>query len=440
MARSELGRHVAARIQRVDGEVIVVLHNTRSGDVATIGWREWELLSAADGTRDIEGIVRAARFRGAAAKREHLEPFLSALGQGGWLDASGSEPAASATVSRPLEVLADFALSCDGSGSCCRLYPTTLFSPLEAARARAFVPEVMSAGEDEARGFCRERGTGQPGALAVAMDDGRCAYLADDRRCRIHEAGGAGAKPRGCQLFPLRFVDDGVVVRASVAPECACVFNSIGRGGTPFEAALDERIAIDVLPEQIVLADDHQVARGEFCSWLDELAALPGDVVGVLWYAALAARRGALALGEVGPGDPACAEMAQQLTTMSKSLRDELQRRLSREWAWRSERDLVVRAARWIADVITMRLSASDAAAFAGPTGDATGEAFYLRAVCFGRMLDQPVAADLAHRALRVVLARALRDAGPPAADAHDPVFAQPLALVEAMVRGHGLA
>jgi hypothetical protein len=60
-----------------------------------------------------------------------------------------------------------------------------------------------------------------PGAPALQRirqrEDGRCGFLSDNNRCRIHEELGAAKKPLTCRLFPYGFhtAADGVVVKAS---------------------------------------------------------------------------------------------------------------------------------------------------------------------------------------------------------------------------------
>src|SRR6185369_6332943 len=100
--RPRLANHVLARKHLVDGEPRVVLHDTRADRLLQIGLREWGLIAAADGTRDIEGIVLAAAREGAHARAPALRSFLEQLHAAGLLedgaaperatDASGASP------------------------------------------------------------------------------------------------------------------------------------------------------------------------------------------------------------------------------------------------------------------------------------------------------------------------------------------------------------
>ncbi|HVY44562.1 MAG TPA: hypothetical protein VHB21_01735, partial [Minicystis sp.] len=63
--RPRLADHAVARGHVVGGELRVVLHDMRGGGLIDVGPREWVLLAAADGTRDVDGLALAARNEGA---------------------------------------------------------------------------------------------------------------------------------------------------------------------------------------------------------------------------------------------------------------------------------------------------------------------------------------------------------------------------------------
>ncbi|WP_437580493.1 hypothetical protein [Sorangium sp. So ce887] len=67
-ARPRLAAHVLARRHLVGEDERVILHDLRSGQLLQLGPREWALVSAADGTRDVEGIAIAAAREGAHAR------------------------------------------------------------------------------------------------------------------------------------------------------------------------------------------------------------------------------------------------------------------------------------------------------------------------------------------------------------------------------------
>lgn len=456
--RPKLAVHVLARRHVVDGNPRVVLHDLASGRLVQIGPREWELLAAADGTRDVAGILLAAAREGAHARAPALEAFLEQLHGAGMLadgiDASGApgaeDPAAAA---RPLEALAGFTLSCDGSGSCCRLYASILFGPVEAARARSLLPGVLGGGERHNRVFMPEHGSGPTGGAVVALCDGRCAYLAESGRCRLHEAGGASAKPVGCTTYPATFVDDGEVVRVSVSVECACVLASVdGDGGAPVlppgarvRGDLDETLAVSSLPARIQVSPDASAPRANLRSWsrrVAELLPAPDAAAALVSLGAVVAAGGLAAdvtasLASAAPIDPAA------VSPWIDALHRRARRREQEDSAWRSERDLARRATRWIAEAAArLQGPGALAALLAAPAAAPRSEAFYVRAQVHGHHLagELPLSLALHDRGVRLLVARALPQVFADAPEGTlDPACAHPLALLEAMLRGHGL-
>ncbi|WP_437970983.1 YkgJ family cysteine cluster protein [Sorangium sp. So ce260] len=469
-ARPRLAAHVLARRHLVGEEERVILHDLRSGQLLQLGAREWVLVSAADGTRDVEGIVIAAAREGAHARVPAVQAFLAQLHAAGLLEAedtgedaarwepAAGEPAPPARApderdarERPLEVLPDFSLHCDGRGSCCRIYASILFDPEEAARARALRPDVLSGGARHELAFTPERGTWPCAASVVAMRDGRCAYLEGEGRCALHAIGGPEAKPLGCRTFPTSFVDDGESVRISVAVECACVLASAGRpGGAPLldprlraRGDLDERIDVARLPDRPLVAPGVTAARAELVAWSRRLAAAapPPDVAAGLFALAAAIEAEGLTEGAIARFErPAPLEPAA-LGPWLAALHGRAARRAREDAAWRGERDLARRATQWIA-AATLALADPDllAALLLAPAPAPDRERFYLRAALHGHRLvgALPLSLALRDRAARLVVARALPviAAG---AGADDPACAEPIALVEAMLRGHGL-
>src|SRR5262245_57143281 len=97
-ARPRLSDRVLARGHRVDGKPCVVLIDADTGRLMQIGEREWLLLAAADGTRDVEGLVRAARREGAYIEVGAARAFLAALQANGFLEEGIAEPVEPAPV------------------------------------------------------------------------------------------------------------------------------------------------------------------------------------------------------------------------------------------------------------------------------------------------------------------------------------------------------
>lgn len=465
--RPALADRVRPRRHVVDGRAFVVLNDAETGRAAQIGEREWALLAAADGTRDLEGVRRAAAARGVRAKAAHVEAFFSELAALGWLeddapDAPEEEaaraqaavpPAPPAPVApapgRPIRLLPNYSLRCDGGGSCCRLYQTILFGPLDAARARALAPDVQGAGEDPDGALLPERGARRL-AVVPTFVHGRCAYLDERDLCRVHAAGGADAKPVGCRLFPLAFVDDGAEVRVGVSPECACVLESaLPATDPPGEPLLDPTLATSAelppevhcfaLPEVLERAPGVPFSRA---AYLRLEAALSGRL-GEAGAADDPARRawalgGALARGDstedaLARWDDALEAAEPALGAELAAVVERLEARVAEDAAWRAPDDLARLAVRWTLEA-ARRLSS------AGPRAPSARERvverFHLRALAFGHRfaLGGPVSRALRAAALRLWLGRAMAD-HLEEAGVSEPAARHPSALVEAVAR-----
>lgn len=465
-ARPRLASHVLPRRHVVDGDERVVLHDLGTGRLVQIGPREWGLLAAADGTRDLDGIVLAAAREGAHARVAALEGFLAQLHQAGMLE-DGVEEAPSPAVmaedeaesqddpaARPLVPLPGFGLHCDGSGSCCRFYGTVIFGPVEAARARALLPMVREGGARHERVFMPERGSGPTGGSAVTYCDGRCAYLGEDDRCMIHATGGPDAKPVGCRTFPASFIDDGECVRVSVSVECSCVLESAGRpGGSPLIPAsarvrgdLDPTLVVERLEDQVSLTGSSLAPRAAFVAWSRLAASLfPTEDAAASLFAL------GRAVEEHGLDEGACRRAVtdppplplHDVCPLAGALSRRAARRVREDEGWRSKRDLVLLASRWIS-AAAAALADPDTCALllSSPPAAPRSEELYVAAMFHGHRLTgkRSVAEALRDRALRLVVARALPLvlARVPVEE-RDPSAAHPLALVEATLRGHGL-
>ncbi|APR81843.1 Hypothetical protein A7982_07192 [Minicystis rosea] len=481
-ARPRLADHVLPRRHVVDGDERIVLHDLGAGRAVQIGPREWGLIAAADGTRDLEGIVLAAAREGAHARLPALRGFLEQLHAAGMLE-DGAEPAVKSDAppaksdappaaksgevraghdgdgvddasARPLVTLPGFSLTCDGSGSCCRFYGSVIFGPVEAARARALLPMVREGGARHERVFMPEHGSGPTGGSAVTYCEGRCAYLGDHGRCGIHAVGGATAKPLGCQTYPATFVDDGESVRVSVSVECACVLASVDReGGAALvpegartRADLDETLVVERLADHLSMTETSVAPRAAFIAWSREvIRMLPArdTAAALLALSRVVAAEGLDMSAAAEALRNAPGVMPEDIGVWAGALARRAARRAREDAAWRGERDLVLRAARWIhaaAEALTDEETATSilAAGVASPRS----EQFYVEALLHGHRLvgARPLATALRDRAVRIVVARALGHvmAALPE-DEIDPACAHPLALLEATLRGHGL-
>ncbi len=427
--RPRLRPEVAARRHVVGDAVMTTVHAPPpSRGVACLGEREWAFVAAADGTRDLEGIRLAAARDGRRATRAHVVRLFEELAAAGLLT-DGVEEATSASLAeptsgvpeRPCVGLPRFRLRCDGSGTCCRLYTTTTFLPLDVARARALCPDVLAGGHHPERLFTpltsSHAHSWEP--VAVAMIDGRCAFLGADDSCSIHARGGAGAKPAGCRAYPLRFVDDGEVIRVGPAPECSCVFASPAVDEAMDAPRPDHALFVERLDETIQVGDGSSWSRARYLAWATErgeLLATSANGVDALWEAA----------AELAHSDVSLTELAGRL---ARALEEH-----GRLHAWRHPRDL----ARGLPDlmlVATRRIGRD--------VGALEGETLYLRALSHlhGWALDGvPLAASLRERALRLLVARHLADViRERELVRDDAAFGAPIALVEASCRAFDL-
>ncbi len=88
----------------------------------------------------------------------------------------------------------DERFTCQSCGRCCTMWTITV----DAAKVEALRKHDW--GEDP---FLPLSGRGEGDAFRIRMQGGRCFFLDEDRRCRIHTRLGYAAKPEGCKAFPL---------------------------------------------------------------------------------------------------------------------------------------------------------------------------------------------------------------------------------------------
>jgi len=490
--RPRLAAHVLARRHVIDGEERVILHDQGRDRVLQIGAREWAVLEAADGTREPEGILVAARREGAHARVAAVRELLAALAEQGMLvagedaeppsasNAEGPAPAeagasveprataaagarASAGVEPPATPAArvDAApepkrliplpgedMRCDGKGTCCRLYGTVMLFPDEAQRVQSLLPRWRVGDVPPERWFSPVRGSEPGPVLAAIARDGACGFLQADGLCAVHRVGGAEAKPWGCRSFPRIFVDDGVAVHVSAKPECPCLLDP--RGGEPEPivdpawtdaGALPSTIVVRKLPESLALTPGHAASRAEVRAWIATIAArsVPDDPAATLWALADDMTRGGQlpALDEAWvAGPPAAVAVSPWL----EALHERAAARAREHAAWRSEADLVRRVSIALATLtLLLRDPEALAEALAVPAEHPEQEARYWRMGVHGyRWLGRvPLATRLRDEAVRLWLGRSL--SAVLGGDADDPHLRAPLALVEALLRAHGI-
>jgi lysine-N-methylase len=454
--RPRLAEQGLLRRHLVDGELKLLLHDTRVGEALELTPDQLEQLLACDGTRDLGGVLLAAARRGAYRRASDIETLITELAARG-LMADGTAPphpvldhpddARPEPAERPIEVLEGYGLHCDGNGSCCTTYASVPFTRAERRRALAAMPEVAERlGE---RVFLPLYGSTEGNHSSVAMVNGACAMLGEDGHCGVHARAGAAAKPRGCWSYPAQYVDDGEAVRVSVAAECRCVMASAGReGGEPLVPAAVERAGqlvpgtrIAALPEEVVVSGARRAPRARLRAFTKRALALPtSDGIASLWGFADAVERDGLdAALEPDPSPPPAAAMGYLLLSLAARTADN---RLTVA-GWRSERDRARRLAEWLDDAAQLLLEpAIQRDRLAGPDMLVEQERFFVRACLHGYQLgigQRSVVQGLRDRAIRLLLARQLANTDPGVA-ADDPSVAYPITAVEVAMRGQGLA
>lgn len=488
----------------IDGEERVLLHDQERDEVLQIGPREWGVLEAADGTRDVEGIVVAARRSGAYARVAAVRRLLERLAERGMLDEGeaaeppgggpsgvtdvadegGDEQVRVEAFERPKDSVDEVSagedvgaraerpqedetpeeasanakslipvpggdLRCNGAGTCCRLYGTVMMSPVELRRVQTVLPDWRVGPVPPERWGMPVRGSEPGPILASVARDGACGFLQDDGLCAVHRAGGAEAKPFGCRAFPRIYVDDGVAVHVSVKPECPCVLEPNEGDAEPVidpaytdAQSLPPLVVVDVLPDSLELHRGRWVDRASVRRWFSQIAgrSAPSDPAATAW--ALADRIRAEGLPE--PDDEAWSAGPPSVDVVLPWISALHRRALVRareHAAWRSSSDLVRRMSTSLA-LLTRLLQDPEvlAEALAQPPEHPEHEARFWQTGVHAYRWPRSGAIDLALRddAVRVWVARSLpltlED------DGGDPDLRAPLALVEAMLRAHGVA
>ncbi|MGE0784925.1 MAG: YkgJ family cysteine cluster protein [Sandaracinaceae bacterium] len=443
---------VRRHLHQVGDEVVdaVVLHDERTRRVLRILHVQWQVLALADGTRDVEGLLLAARARGIAIDEDDLRAFLRAMDDEGVLggraeaqEESVDDPDAD-LAEVPLDPIDGWRFTCSGRGVCCQVFPSILFSPLEAARATVVLA-------DELHDFYPKRGAGRDGeALAPVFVEGRCRYLNEDRRCALHARAGMDSKPAGCRAFPTQLVYDGERVRASAAFECACVVDGIGAvDGAPAIPESAQRLRdlarptrVGRVPERVRLGGDRTADRADVRAFFRALtdAAPPSDVAMGLFMLGDTIAEDGVSEGAVARYAASTFDASAFDATAAVAMIDHAERSFS-AWesplaSFRGPSDLTRVGIGWL--IASARAAGSNLPPPpAANADDARKETFYVRSsawVCRDALGSLPLGLALKVRAIRVWLARAL---GPIAAP--DPRADEPLALVEVMFRAHGL-
>jgi lysine-N-methylase len=103
--------------------------------------------------------------------------------------------------------------------------------------------------------------------------DGRCVFLSDDNRCRIHERGGAEAKPLACRLFPFVLTPAGNHWRVGLRFACPSAAQGQGRPLPQHENELTQYSRLVERAEEIEAArvPPPPLQPGQSVEWSDLL-------------------------------------------------------------------------------------------------------------------------------------------------------------------------
>jgi lysine-N-methylase len=446
---------VIARRHLHGGRDELVLFDTDGDRVLLLDARAWWVLGEADGTRDLAGVLAAARRHGATWSTEEVAQLFTELDQLGMLVegaplslVEGELTARHRDDRRPIHELPGSRYHCDGRGGCCRHYTSVAFTAADVQRACATAPGRCNASNEPTRVFLPITGSAPTTVRAVMLVDGACAYLDSDDACSLHRAGGIANKPIGCRWFPARIVDDGTELRAAPAIECACPARP-SDDGEPLlpeqvrcAADLPPGIVIAVVPPHVRVVDEVLVDRAPVCAELDRFVQGVGDPARACWSwgAALAHARAWVPSDAPPPG--ARAELdVRRIAAAAGTIAARAAARAEAETLWRGEHHPACDRLRTIAAAAGV-LAAPTAARMLLelPAPDPALEQHVLRAAVFVRAwLERgPLALRLTELALQLWIARALPSFVSPAADVT--LRETPLAALLGTWRTHGLA
>lgn len=142
--------------------------------------------------------------------------------------------------------------------------------------------------------------------------DGKCAYLTNDKRCRMHSEMGAASKPSMCQLFPYSFTVTPDEVFASLSFASSAVLFNSGELLQNQQAVLQAQFELfkGLFTFKPELWENLQIIDGTLLSW-QEFRALDQKILSILEDGTEAT-------------DSAPAEIAGKLKKVSQMLAQEL--------------------------------------------------------------------------------------------------------------------
>lgn len=135
------------------------------------------------------------------------------------------------TSTEVLHILEGINFDCSGCGNCCFEWPVPLTGS-DFKRLSRYADE----GKLDPRSLFRVLAANDEDEKLEVFthslekrEDGRCAFLTEDKQCRLHVANGAESKPSMCRLFPYTFTSTPSGVFASVSFASTGVILNSGR-------------------------------------------------------------------------------------------------------------------------------------------------------------------------------------------------------------------
>jgi len=124
---------------------------------------------------------------------------------------------------------------CQVCGKCCGGIFTVVLQPGEAERVREQGWEAELQGTPP---FVKHG----KGFRLNNREDGKCVFLDENNRCRIHAKFGLEGKPIACQLYPFKFIPTEQTVHADLRFDCPAVAGNAGRPVTEYRTELEEML------------------------------------------------------------------------------------------------------------------------------------------------------------------------------------------------------
>ncbi|HWL85190.1 MAG TPA: hypothetical protein VNO21_05280, partial [Polyangiaceae bacterium] len=204
-------------------------------------------------------------------------------------------------------IVGPLTVGCDRSGACCSQYPVIPATPedsrraietlhrLEPDRPHATPPSKPATPPLKLEDAFAPAALGRRDLLTPVLQGDGCSFLTGEG-CRIHQVGGAEAKPWTCRQYPLQVIHCGDAFEVSILPQCACAARTVRRAGPQTSAGewpadpLQGLTTVPQIPERVAVDEGRSIPRAAYLKWARALAdvlATPGvDPARVLGSAA----------------------------------------------------------------------------------------------------------------------------------------------------------